>query len=85
MFQSREKPNLPATSVFTQSEIKAMQIYLKTPLNLSIGLKEAYINIAKLGGYLNRKNDLPPGILTMTRAMQKLKNITIMLENILCQ
>ena len=46
-------------------------------------LKDFYYKIAKLGGYKNIKNKHPPGIWTIYRGIQKLKNITDMYKAML--
>ena len=59
---SREVPELPAEVVFSDIELRTLKAYakkkkLKPPLLLS----EAVGLIAKIGGYLGRKHDPPPG------------------------
>jgi hypothetical protein len=41
-------------------------------------LQDFYYQIAELGGYKNKTNKNPPGVLTIYRGMQKLQNITDM-------
>lgn len=58
----REVPELPAEVLFSDLEIEVLQAYatangLKVPSNLG----EATRLIARIGGYLGRKNDPPPG------------------------
>ncbi len=58
----RETPETCADMVFTDTELEVMHAYaqhrkLKPPANL----QEAVYLMAKMGGYLNRKHDPPPG------------------------
>ena len=58
----REVPELPAEVLFSDLEIEVLQAYskanrLKPPSNLG----ETVRLVARLGGYLGRKNDPPPG------------------------
>ena len=58
----REKPELPAEVLFSDIEIAPLRDCTKDrkqsePDNLG----DAVLTMAKLGGYLNRKNDPPPG------------------------
>jgi hypothetical protein len=58
----RETPELPAEVLFSDIELKTLHAYAKKKrLKPPILLGEAVLLIAKIGGYLNRKNDLPPG------------------------
>lgn len=58
----REVPELPAEVLFSDLEIEVLQAYAKahrlTPPTL---LGEAVLLVARLGGYLGRKHDPPPG------------------------
>ena len=72
----RATPELPAENLFAGSEI-AMLLDLRPPYGLrpalpggeagetpgldDVSLGEAVLLVARLGGYLNRKNDGPPG------------------------
>jgi hypothetical protein len=58
----RETPDLPADVVFTDIEVEVLQVYAKKhrlPVPTTLG--EAVRLVARLGGYLGRKNDPPPG------------------------
>lgn len=75
LMYGRECPNLPSDLLFSEEEWKSIYIIkdeaipdTAPPLNLMI------IMIASLGGYLNRKNDSPPGVKTFWTGMVKLKN-----------
>ena len=58
----RETPGLPAEVLFSDVELQTLRAYAKkkglTPPEL---LGEAVRLVAKIGGYLDRKNDPPPG------------------------
>jgi hypothetical protein len=58
----REQPQLPAEILFTDIELKTLTAYAKKKkLAPPIQLNEAVLLVAKIGGYLGRKNDPPPG------------------------
>ena len=58
----REMPELPAEVLFSDIELRVLQAYSKKKgLKPPILLGEAVMLIARIGGYLNRKNDPPPG------------------------
>ena len=58
----RETPELPAEIMFSDVEIKTLQAYAKKKrLKQPFLLGDAVRLVAKLGGYLGRKNDPPPG------------------------
>jgi len=58
----REVPDLPAEVLFSDLEIKVLRAYAKKKrLNSPKQLGDAVYLVAKLGGYLGRNNDPPPG------------------------
>ena len=71
----RATPELPAENLFAKSEIAMLLDYAhhmgfslpcqETPGDMpeldAVSLGEAVLLVARLGGYLNRKNDGPPG------------------------
>lgn len=57
----REVPNLPAEVMFSDLEIKVLSAYVKKESNPITSPGEAVKIVAKLGGYLGRANDPPPG------------------------
>lgn len=80
---SRTTPNASATICFTKKEIKTLK---KIELNAgrqvsndSASLIEYTIALAKLGGYLGRKNDPPPGDLVIWRGWQRLRDVMTLL------
>jgi hypothetical protein len=72
---SREKPDSLCTDILQTNEWKALycaKFKVNQPPDHPPTLKEAAIWIAELGGYLNRKNDLPPGPIVIWRGWQVL-------------
>lgn len=70
----REQPELPADLLFSDLEVEvlgavAKKMRLKPPANLG----EAVRLVAKLGGYLDRKSDPPPGHQLMWEGYAKLR------------
>ena len=58
----RETPELPAEVLFSDIELRTLEAYAKKKrLKPPKLLGEAVILVAKIGGYLDRKNDPPPG------------------------
>jgi hypothetical protein len=58
----RETPELPAEVLFSDIELKTLRAYAKKKrLEPPLLLGDAVRLVAKLGGYLGRKNDPPPG------------------------
>lgn len=62
----RELPDLPADLLFDEGEIAVLerlhpQYYPKTALKEPLRLQHAVVLTARLGGYLDRKSDSPPG------------------------
>ena len=58
----REVPDLPAEVLFTDIEIEVLQRYaLKKKLKIPASLGDAVILLGRLGGYLGRGKDPPPG------------------------
>ncbi len=71
----REVPELPVEVLFSDLEIEVMRRYcrnqkLPEPTNLG----EAVLLVAKLGGYLGRKHDGPPGAEVLWRGSRKLSS-----------
>ena len=59
----RETPDLPAEVLFSDIELQVLEAFANTRKDLKppTRLHEAVLVVAKLGGYLGRKNDPPPG------------------------
>lgn len=71
----RDTPDLPCTAFFTDTEWKALWCYTYEDPNPPPRLPtmgEAMRMVARMGGYLDRKNDGPPGAQTIWRGLQKL-------------
>lgn len=64
----RETPELPSEVMFSDLEIKVLNAYAKKKgISLPTSLGAAVKLVAKLGGYLDRSNDPPPGHQLMWR------------------
>jgi Transposase DNA-binding/Transposase Tn5 dimerisation domain len=76
----RTDPNSKASLVFTQTEISILTQLLKKN-GLAPGkrviLTDYIIQVAKLGGYLARKSDPPPGNIVMWRGLSRLSDIQL--------
>lgn len=76
---SRACPDEPPKLAFGKKEIKVIQaIELKQGRQLSTESRSLYdytVAVARLGGYLARKSDPPPGIIVLWRGMQRLYDI----------
>ncbi len=72
----RENPEAPPSTVFTDQEIEFLG-QLATPVDPEKmpTLNSYMIKVARLGGYLNRKNDPPPGTAIMWRGMARLADL----------
>lgn len=67
---------LSMTVLFSNLEIKVMKLFakrhnLKEPGNLG----GAVLLVAKMGGYLNRKHDYPPGAEVLWRGLKHLTHL----------
>ena len=79
--QARKQEEIPANRYFSIKEIEALSIYLfKKEIDYKqiTSLQAVYYQIAELGGYKNKNNKHPPGILTIYRGIKKLNDITTM-------
>ena len=73
---NRVSPELPATLVFTETEIKLMDHLIPTKGGNDKKTVGVYlIKLARLGGFLNRKGDGPPGNMVLWRGMARLIDI----------
>jgi hypothetical protein len=76
---ARTDPALPCSTLLADHEWKVL--FLKTNKNKSLPKKPPCIGdvvnwIAKLGGYLGRRNDGPPGTITLWRGWKRLVDLT---------
>jgi hypothetical protein len=73
---SREVPELPCTVFFDDWEVTVLQALqeqrTKSPLERHLTLAEAVTAVARLGGYLARRSDPPPGSTVMWRGLIRL-------------
>lgn len=78
-FLARTDPDAPATTMLAPHELEALYTFLhKQPLPASLqpSVHQATIWIARLGGFLNRKSDGPPGVTVIWRGWQRLADIS---------
>ena len=69
----REMPALPIDLIFNDLEIRVLNIISKQHRwKLPETLGEAVITMARMGGYMNRKHDPPPGAEIMWRGHRQL-------------
>ena len=73
---SRIHPELPCTVIFSEKEWKAAYIAINKaapPPSTVPTIREMLIMVARLGGYLNRKNDPEPGAKVIWRGLEYLE------------
>lgn len=78
-FLARTDPDAPAATILAPHELEALYTFLhKQPLPASLQptVHQATIWIARLGGFLNRKSDGPPGVTVIWRGWQRLADIS---------
>jgi hypothetical protein len=78
---ARELPDLPCTVLLTQVEWQALVCQIQrnpTPPETPPTLRQAVRWIAQLGGFLGRKGDGEPGVITLWRGFQSLADLTAM-------
>jgi hypothetical protein len=68
------QPNAPAEQVATQDEIKVVRSFLKLPRG-PMTVRDFVRGVARLGGFLARKNDGEPGIKTLGRGYRRLQDL----------
>jgi len=77
---NRTVPDAPATTALTNDEITLLDRLgnraAKNQLRPAT-LSQYLLSIAKLGGYLNRTSDPPPGNMVMWRGLSRLNDIMI--------
>ena len=78
-YQSRETPTVNCELVLEKHEWQSLYCMInKTPIppeNPPM-LKDAVLMLARLGGFLGRKNDHEPGVKVIWRGIQRLKDIS---------
>jgi hypothetical protein len=73
---NRVSPDLPAGLVFTETEIKLLEHLVPAKegsRKRTVG--QFLVRLARLGGYLNRTRDAPPGNMVLWRGMARLTDI----------
>lgn len=61
-------PTLKASLILSRDQLIFLQKLIANKIN---SVKDVIIAISKLGGYLNRKNDRPPGVLVLVRGWKR--------------
>jgi hypothetical protein len=76
---ARNAPTIAATSVFTKTEIALLDAHATGPPKTSCEptLASHLIKLAKLGGYLARTHDPPPGNMVIWRGWRRLNDMLI--------
>jgi Transposase DNA-binding/Transposase Tn5 dimerisation domain len=78
---NRTNPNTTADVVFTETEKEILNHLVGTPERPAPNKLSKYIvALAKLGGYLARKNDGPPGNTVLWRGMTRLTDVSLGVE-----
>ena len=77
---NREGINLPGKVAFSDIEMKILDKLKPDKKTIKSSLSNYILKIAKLGGYLARTSDSPPGNAVMWRGMQRLSEIQIGVE-----
>jgi hypothetical protein len=78
-YQSRETPDVSCETVLDKTEWQALYLKIHQTTILPSTpptLKQAAQWVGKLGGYLGRNSDGPPGVKVMWRGYQRLKDFT---------
>ena len=76
---SRIAPNAPPTLVFTEEECTILDDTVRRPLGepSTPTLAKYSDSVARLGGYMARSHDPPPGNIVMWRGWRRLMDISI--------
>ena len=76
---ARQCPDLPCDIVLEKDEWQSLYITVKQepPPETAPTLDTAMGMIAKLGGYLGRRSDGPPGTKTVWIGMQRMRDFTL--------
>ena len=77
-YQARQTTYLKPEKFFSITELKVLSILSSIPSFETV--RDAAVATAKLGGFLGRKCDGPPGVITMWRGLQKLSDSCEMFE-----
>jgi hypothetical protein len=68
----RETPELPAEVLFSDIELQVLRAYAKKRLAPPSTLRDTVRLVARIGGYLGRKNDPEPGYQLMWQGYSQL-------------
>lgn len=74
---NRSTPNGMPELVFTPLEVQVLNELMPRPGRVKPALSEYLVCLAKLGGYLDRANDPPPGNTVIWRGWSKLNDIVL--------
>ena len=75
---NRAAPNAPPTVALTKTEVSLLDHLVKDKVRSPRKtLSHSLIKIARLGGYLARANDSPPGNMVMWRGLSRLTDIAL--------
>jgi hypothetical protein len=75
---NRTAPHLPASKVFTEDELRILaRVDPKPPPNQGNSVSDYLMALARLGGYLSRAHDPPPGNTVLWRGMVRLMDIEL--------
>ena len=78
LYESRNHPNISCELIFSQDEWQSLYCYIHKkshPPNVVPPIKTVIIWIAKLGGFLGRKNDGEPGIKCLWKGLKRFFDI----------
>ena len=76
----RSTPNVPCTVVFEQDEWKALYAFVNETVRVpdeTPTLSDAMAMVARLGGFLGRKSDGHPGVVSAWKGLTRLEDITV--------
>ncbi len=78
---NRATTTIPATSVFSETERQLLhRLVPDRPTDKPDTLSAYIIKVARLGGYLARNSDPPPGNIVMWRGLSRLTDIVLGFE-----
>lgn len=78
-YESRVHPDISVLGILERHEWQALYCFIhkvSTPASEPPSLKDSILWIAKLGGFLGRKGDGPPGLRTLWRGLERLNDIS---------
>lgn len=78
---ARDTPERPASEAIDEEELEILdRVEQRDPASPPRTLRECVRSIARLGGYLARKNDGPPGNTVVWRGLSRLADIRLGIE-----